>query len=394
MSISRMAWGWSSIVVVALSAGCGGGDGMSGSSTTQTKGYNASYLVADTAAAQMTYGAAHVDASLTNPWGIAFAPDGFVWVSNQRSSTTTLYDGNGVAYAACTGCPLAIAVSAGTDGRGGPTGVLYNSSISGGSGSFVLPDSEPAQFIYATIGGTIEGWDNASGGTTQIKYDGGAAGAVYTGLALGHDSNGNYFLYAADFGNGTVDVFDQAFNPITAAGGFNTPTGVPAGFVPYGIQNIPAANGTAQIYVAYAQSNTTKTGTVAAAGAGYVAVFDDVGNLIKLLISGGSLNAPWGMALAPANFGTFGGALLVGNFGDGSINAYNSSTGALMGTLTESSGAAVHIPGLWGIAFGNGVNSQPTNTLFFAAGVNSEVDGVYGRIDYGAPASTGGGGGY
>ncbi len=378
------------IAGLALTA-CGGSSqsSMSAGGTTTMQGYAVHYLVADTTAVQSSFSTTAVDAHLVNPWGIAINPQGLMWVSDQGSSATTLYDGNGVATAPYSGGPLALSIPAGSAGGTGPTGVVYNSSISGGSGSFVLSNGSPAEFIYATLEGTLEGWNTQSAGSAVVAFDGGASGDAFTGLALGQDGGGNFFLYAADFALGTIIEFDHSFTNVTVAGAFATPAGVPSGFFPYGIQNIPAANGSAQIYVAYAQRGTN--GRVApGAGAGYVAVFDSSGALIKLLISGGSLNGPWGMALAPSGFGTFAGDLLVGNFGDGKINAFNPSTGALVGAMTQPSGAAVQVSGLWGIAFGNGLNTQPTTTLFFAAGVNSEADGVYGRIDF--DSNSGGGG--
>lgn len=397
MSIARVSYGMAAIAAVVLVAACGGGGGGSGGgggvSSTPQMGFIDTALVADTSTVKTTYSATTVDANLVNPWGIAFNPGGDVWVSNQGSSTTTLYNGSGAVELAYTGAPTAIGIANSAAGLAGPTGVVYNSSISGGSGSFVMSDGAAALFIYATLGGTIEGWDNASAASAVVEYDGSASGAVYTGLAVGQDGSSNYFLYAADFANGSVDVFDHGFNKITPAGGFTTPTGVPAGYVPYGIQNIPLASGAAQVYVAYALQNAGKTGSVPGAGNGYVAVFDNAGNFLKLLISGGSLNAPWGMAVAPSGFGSFGGALLVGNFGDGRINAYNASSGALMGALSSPSGTTLQISGLWGIAFGNGSANQPTTTLFYAAGVNDQADGIYGRIDYGSASSGGGGGG-
>ncbi len=394
----RMKSGLTWIGVATLLAACGGGGGGGGgggssSTTPPAMGFVVTALVADTSTVQSEDEATYTDPNLKNPWGIALDPQGYVWVANNVTSTSTIYSGAGVATAPYTGGPLAIDIAKGSDGTADPTGIVYNSSISGNSGSFVLPDGAPASFIYATLGGTIEGWDTASAGSTVIEYDGGASGAVYTGLALGADSTGNFFLYAADFSNGTVDVFDHGFNKITPAGGFTMPTGVPAGFAPYGIQNIAASGGTTQIYVSYAQQNAAKNAAVPGAGAGYVAVFDADGNFIKLLISGGSLNAPWGMALAPSSFGGVGGALLVGNFGDGKINAYNASTGVLTGALVGSSGSPVVISGLWGIAFGNGANGLSTTTLYFTAGANNEADGVYGTVTYGSSSTGGGGGG-
>jgi uncharacterized protein (TIGR03118 family) len=167
------------------------------------------------------------------------------------------------------------------------------------------------------------------------------------------------------------------FTKVAAAGGFTDPR-LPAGYAPFGIQAIDGS-----LYVTFAKQDTAAHDNINGAGLGIVDVFDATGHFVKRLIdAGGPLNAPWGVALAPANFGTFSAALLVANFGDGKINAFNASTGALIGTLGNASGAPIAIDGLWGIAFGNGVNSQPTNTLFFAGGPFGETHGVYGRIDF------------
>ena len=352
-------------------------------------GYTVSTLVADTPAVQTTYGAQSVDPSLINPWGIVFNPNGFVWVADNGTSTSTLYDGNGVNQTAVSSeGPTSISVPPGVSGKSAPTGIVVNETADFTVSNGAAPS--PALFIYATLGGTIEGWAmDVDPASAVVAYDGGATGAKYTGLAIGQDSGGNNFLYAADFSNRTVDVFDKSFNKVTAVGGFVN-AAIPRGFAPFGIQNIPASDGSAQIYVAYAQQGGTGGPSVAGAGLGYVAVFDGDGNLLQNLISQGVLNSPWGMVLAPSNFGSFSGALLVGNFGDGKINAFNATTGTALGSLTLASGQVLQIPGLWGVAFGNGLNGQPTNTLFFAAGVNAGADGVYGRIDVGSASSTGG----
>src|SRR6185437_7191812 len=232
-----------------------------------------------------------------------------------------------------------------------------------------------------------------------IAYDGGASGNSYTGLTMAQDGSGNHFLYAADFKNGKVDVFNASFVP-TQVGGAFFDASVPQGYAPYGIQNIPASDGSARIYVAYAQPVSTSQHVAMGAGLGYLAVFDAQGTLITHLVSQGALNAPWGLALAPANFGPLSGALLVGNFGDGAINAYNPTTGASMGPLMLTSSQQLFISGLWSLQFGNGVSgsSQPTNTLFFTAGPNGEAAGQYGRIDmtgtYTPPSNGGGSMGY
>lgn len=349
------------------------GTAAGGSSATQI--YSPTTLVANSSA----IAALQVDANLVNAWGLAFNPQGFAWIANAGTSTTTLDDGNGNPTTAVPGGAAAIKVPAGASGISGPTGVVFNPTS-----QFVISSgaaSAPALFLYATSGGTIEGWaQSVSVASTVIAYDGHANGSIYTGLAMAQDSSGNNFLYAADFKNGKVDVFNSSFAPVQVGGGFFDAS-VPQGYVPYGIQSIPS-NGSARIYVTFAQSSTSSPGrAVVGTGLGYVAVFDATGTLITHLVSQGALNAPWGIALAPSNFGPLSGALLVGNFGDGAINAYNPTTGASMGPLMLMSGQQLFIPGLWSLQFGNGINGQPTNTLFYTAGPNAQTAGVYGRID-------------
>jgi uncharacterized protein (TIGR03118 family) len=256
--------------------------------------------------------------------------------------------------------------------------------------------SAPATFLFATLGGTIEGWAQGADPTSAViavDGGGGATGPMYTGLTMATDSSGITMLYAADFKNAKVDVFSSSFQPQSVGGGF-ADTAIPSGYAPYGIQNIPSSSGSAQIYVTYAQPANTSEHVAMGAGLGYVAVFDADGTLISTLVSGGALNAPWGVALAPSNFGPMSGALLIGNFGDGAINAYNPTTGASMGPLMLTSTQQLFISGLWALQFGNGLSaaSQPSNTLFFTAGPNSEAAGQYGRIDLGGtytPPATG-----
>ncbi|GJI94085.1 hypothetical protein RugamoR57_08030 [Duganella caerulea] len=310
--------------------------------------FNVSKLVGDTAGS-----AAQTDAKLVNAWGIAFNPTGFVWVANNGSATSTLYDGNGVPQALVVATPPA------------PTGIVYNGSA----------DFRASPFLFATESGKIAAWSPTADRTNApAVVDGAAAQAVYKGLAIATWNNAHY-LYAADFHNNRVDVFDANFNKVALAGAFRDPA-LPANYAPFGIQAIGD-----RIYIAYAQRESGGDDEVAGAGLGAVDVFDTGGNLLKQLAMGGALNAPWGMALAPSNFGTFSGKLLVGNFGDGRINAYDTASGAMAGTLSKADGGAIAIDGLWGIAFGPGVNSQPTNTLFFAAGPGDETHGLYGRID-------------
>ncbi len=305
-------------------------------------------LVGDTAG-----GGAQTDAKLVNAWGLAFNPQGFVWVAANGSDKSTLYDGNGVPQSLVVATPPA------------PTGIVYN-----GSGDF-----RASPFIFATESGKIAAWSPAVDRNNAASvFDGAGAQAVYKGLAIASWNNANY-LYAADFHNNRIDVFDAGFNKVTLSGAFRDAT-LPANYAPFGIQAIGD-----RIVVAYAQRESGGDDEVAGAGLGAIDVFDTAGNLVKQLVKGGALNAPWGMALAPSNFGSFSGKLLVGNFGDGKINAYDMASGAMAGTLSRADGSAIVVDGLWGIAFGPGVNNQPANTLFFAAGPGDEAHGRYGRID-------------
>jgi uncharacterized protein (TIGR03118 family) len=238
-----------------------------------------------------------------------------------------------------------------------------------------LAKTAASAFIFAGESGTLAGWSptvNLNAAVTA--FDGHAAASEFTGLAIG-SSGGTNYLYAADFHNGVIDVFNPAFAKVTLAGTFTDP-GLPAGYAPFGIQAIGGS-----LYVTYAKQDVALLNAVAGAGLGIVDVFTMDGTFVKELIAAGSLNAPWGIAKAPANFGPLSNDLLIGNFGDGTINAFDITTGALKGRVSNSSGAAIVVPGLWGIAFGNGINNQPTNTLFFSSGPDNGVNGLFGRID-------------
>lgn len=346
-----------SAAVAASLAACGGGDG-------DTTPFKSTVLVSDGSTS-----AANTDVNLKNGWGIAFNPTGFVWVADAGSKKSTLYDGNGAPQ------QLVVAIPDGANGPAGPTGIVFS-----GASSFPVSQSGvtgSSAFIFATLAGTIAAWSPTVNLTNAVTaYDDATGGAEYTGLAIGSDS-GAARIYAADFHNNKVDVFDSGFQKLATTGRFTDPA-LPAGFAPFGIQAIGG-----NIVVSYAQQDSTARFSVHGSGLGFVDVYDASGNLKKRLASGGALNAPWGIALAPANFGRFSNTLLVGNFGDGTIHAYDLQSGALVGALTQSGGTPITIPGLWGIAFGNGVKEQPTNTLFFAAGPNRGTNGLYGRIDIG-----------
>jgi uncharacterized protein (TIGR03118 family) len=355
-------------LLAIASCGGGGGGGSMGAGMTAS-GFVSTHLVSNVNTATNPYSGSNADAHLVNAWGIAFNPQGFVWVANNGTSTSTLYDGAGVPQS------LVVAIPPGATGSARPTGIVFN-----GSQSFQVTQggvSGASPFIFVGEGGTVSAWSPAVNMTTAILVvDGSAQGKIYKGLAIS-SQGGVPRLYAADFHNGVVDVFDANFARVVSAGAFIDPN-LPLGYAPFGIQTIGN-----QILVAFAKQDTQASDQVAGAGLGAVDVFDTAGNLTARLIApGGKLNAPWGMTLAPAGFGPFGGDLLVGNFGDGTINAFNPSTGAWVGAIADGNGATIAIDGLWGLAFGNGINGQPTDTLFYAAGPAAESNGVYGRIDF------------
>jgi uncharacterized protein (TIGR03118 family) len=377
---------------VAYTLTCAGGGAYGGNTAgTATLTVSAPSAFSNTAlAVDIAGGAKTTDANLVNPWGVAFSPTSFAWVANNHTETSTLYDGNGRAQPAAA--PLVVSLpSSAAAVSFDPTGIVFNGSTT----DFVVTAnavSGSAAFIFAGEGGMIAGWAPSVDRGHAITTYTDTGGAVYKGLAIAKNGAGN-FLYATDFHNGKIDVFDAKFAKQTpSATSFSFADAMlPAGYAPFGIQAVNNGPGnTTQLYVSYAQQALPdKHDNADGAGLGIVDVFDTNGTLATHLITaGGKLNAPWGMALAPADFGTLSGALLVGNFGDGRINGFDAASGAYIGTVADSAGAAFAAPGLWGIAFGNDAHNQPHNTLFYAAGTNNEANGVYGRIDVGATPPT------
>ena len=307
----------------------------------------------------------HVDAALVNAWGLVASATSPWWVADNGTDSSTLYNGN-------TGATIALRVGV----AGAPTGVVFN-----GGASFVVTNgtaSGPARFIFATEGGTILGWNPAVAGTrAALAVDNSAAGAVYKGLAIATTAAGDR-LYATNFHAGTVDVFDAAFHPVP--GGFSD-AALPPGYAPFGIRNLAGT-----IYVTYALQDADQHDDVAGVGHGFVNAFDTQGNLLRRVASRGRLNSPWGLAVAPSDFGEFSGNLLVGNFGDGHIDAFDlgrfEGTGELVqrGQLHAADGQPLTIDGLWALAFGNGAAAGPTNALFFTAGPFGEQHGLFGKV--------------
>lgn len=337
--------------------------------------YTLTSLVADTAGTA----ALTVDANLINPWGLSMAPGDPVWVANNGTQTSTLYDGNGKLQEVAPSTP-GVKLPPGF----GPTGIVANTTT-----GFVVSaggSSGAALFIYSGTGGMLAGWaPGADIGSAVTTYTD-TGGAVYTGLAIA-SNGGSYYLYAADFHNNKVDVFSATYlkqTPSATSFAFADST-LPAGYAPYGIQAVNSgAGGATQIYVAYAKQGADNDSTFGA-GLGLVDVFDTNGTLLSHLIPvGGALNAPWGIALAPADFAPLSNDVLIGNLGDGKINAYNPTSGKFVAAVSDSAGTPLAIPGLWGIVFGNDSDNQPANTLFYAAGTADLLHGNYGRIDVGA----------
>jgi len=325
----------------------------------------------------VTGGAAVVDPNLVDPWGISLSTASPFWVSNHLTGTSTLYNGSGAITPTVVTIPKGAASISTAIGR--PTGQVQNNLSTASPVPFLLPapNGKVASFIFSTDDGTIAAWNGSVTASTAVTtVDNSAAKAVYKGLAIGTSAQGPT-LYAANFRSGKIDVFNATWAPITLAGTFSNPA-VPAGFAPFNITNLNNL-----LYVTYAKQDASQFLDVAGAGNGYVAEFDLNGNLIFNLASGGALNSPWGIAIAPASWGAFGGDLLVGNFGDGRINAYNTRLGFYAGFLQDTNGNPISISGLWALVFGNGKSGGDTRTLYFAAGQpngSSVARGLIGSI--------------
>ena len=310
------------------------------------------------------------DPNLVNPWGLATTATSPFWIGNNGSGTSTLYGTTGAAVALIVTIP-----TSGSSTGGAVSGVIANSTT-----SFTVATGKAASFLFCTEDGTVSGWNSSvNPGAAIITVDNSKSNSVFKGCVIGGTAAAP-ILYVTDFHNGIVDMFDGSFNPIVNAKAFVDPS-IPAGFAPFGIANFGG-----MIYVTYAKQNAAKHDDVAAAGNGFVDVFDASGNLVTHLISKGPLNSPWGMQMAPATFGEFSGALLVGNFGDGTINAFDPAKGTQLGTLQDPTGHPLAIPGLWGLLFGNGGRGGDSSTLYFTAGIagpygeGNESHGLFGSI--------------
>jgi uncharacterized protein (TIGR03118 family) len=307
------------------------------------------------------------DPYLVNPWGLSFSPTGPFWFADNGTGVSDLLDGRGRPV------PLVVTVAGAAQPGGTPTGTVFNNGL-----GFVISEngaSRPSRFLFATEDGTISGWNSlVDPDRALLAINNSSSGAVYKGLALAVNPAGQRVLYAADFGRGRIDVFDPEFRPIARPGSFQDPN-LPDGFAPFNIQAINNL-----LFVTYAQQDAARRDDIAGEGHGFIDVYDTGGNLVRRFASQGALDSPWGLVRAPADFGPFGGALLVGNNGDGHINAYDPGSGAFLGPLQDGSGIPITIPDLWALAFGNGHEGGASDTLFFTAGADDEEHGLFGAI--------------
>lgn len=310
----------------------------------------------------------NTDPNLKGAWGISESATSPFWISDAGTGLSTLYNSSGGVI------PLVVTIPASKAGatQGTPTGTVYN-----GTQGFTVATGDPATFIFDTLDGTISGWNSTvNKGSALVMVDNSSAGAIYTGLAIATNGT-NTYLYAANFFAGTIDVFDSNYKPVTLAGAF-VDSKLPAGYAPF---NIQALGG--NLYVAYALQNTDKNFAVTGASIGYVDVFDTSGTLLHQLVAGGKLNAPWGLAFAPSSFGDYANDLLVGNFGDGTINVFDSTSGAFIATLNNVYGTPIVIPNLWALQAGNGGSGGDINAVYFTAGIpgpDSSPHGLIGRL--------------
>ena len=320
------------------------------------------------------------DTNLVNPWGITITPNGRIWVSDNGRGVSTIY--------LTDGTPLSLVVTV----PPAPTGVAFNSG--GGFNVTEGTNSGPSRFIFVTEGGVIAGWNPTVNPTVAITaVDNSLSGAIYKAVTLARDASSNAFLYAANFHGGVVEKYDANFALVTSF----TDTNLPAGFAPFNVADIGG-----RLFVTFAMADEDGEDDVPGPGLGYVDVFDLDGNLVQSFAAQGTLNAPWGLALAPGHFGRFSGALLVGNFGDGRINAFDAESGKFRGQLADRHGDPIEIEGLWGLLFPDRAPSvaRPDDmddddhdemddkdetemhspALFFTAGINDEADGLFGFI--------------
>ena len=324
--------------------------------------------------------AEQTDPNLKNPWGLSTSSSSPFWISNNHTGTTTLYNTDGLLFP--TASPLVVKIPApvlgGSDAVSAPTGQAFNDT-----GGFEIQTGKPAQFLFVTEDGTIAAWSSAVDlARAQIMVDNSSTGAVYKGMTIARTSNGPV-LYAANFRSGMIEAYDTQFRPLTLPDELRGP--LKPGYGPFNIQRIGQ-----RLYVTYAVQSDAGPDDVAGPGNGAVRIFTLDGHASGPAIDGGALNSPWGLALAPEYFGSFSQSLLVGNFGDGVINAYDSCSGQFLGALSDPNGKPIVTLGLWGLRAGNGHTGGEAGVLYFTAGIpggdSLEDHGLFGALRPAPPA--------
>jgi uncharacterized protein (TIGR03118 family) len=316
--------------------------------------------------------AANIDANLINPWGVAFSAQGPFWIADNGSGVASIKNGAGMPQTVLGQSSIEIAVPAGQTTPAAPTGEVFNFTQQG----FAISSGGKmgsAVFLFATEDGTISGWNpqvNAGSSVLAVDNSMGGNGAVYKGLAIAQ-TGGDASLYAANFRNGTVDVFNSSFQQVNS---FTDPN-LPAGFAPFNVQVLDG-----NLFVTFALQNAEKHDDVSGAGNGFVDEFDLQGHLMNRVASQGVLNSPWGLAIAPSGFGAFSNDLLVGNFGDGTINAFDPMTDQFLGTLHDANGTPIKIDDLWSLVPGNGSPNSDPSKIYFTSGVANEQHGLFGSL--------------
>lgn len=333
-----------------------------------TVGYVGAKLVSDRPGQALI-----TDPNLVNAWGIALSPTGGAfWVSDNHTGVTTLYTGD------VAGSPFSKATLTVTIPDGSPTGQVFN----GVSTDFIVDDGAghtgAAAFIFVSEAGEITAWNPGvpppPPSTQAQKMFTASDGAIYKGVAIANNGGSN-FLYATDFHNGKIDVFNNAFGKVTTTG-FTDPN-LPPAYAPFNIANIGG-----KLFVTYAKRDANAEDDARGPQHGFIDVYNPDGSFVSRFASRGVLNSPWGMAMAPGNFGTFSNDLLVGNFGDGRINAFDPNTGQFLGTIKNTAKKPITIEGLWALTFGNGATAGDTNTLYFSAGPKEETHGLFGSLKF------------
>jgi uncharacterized protein (TIGR03118 family) len=311
------------------------------------------------------------DPDLVNAWGISFGPTSPFWVSDNGRGLATLYSvpSSGAPSVSKGSLIVTIPPTVGSPPPSAPTGQVFNGGAGFGG----------AVFLFDSEDGVISGW---SGGTSAVVHKDFGSAAVYKGLAISDPGMSDAVLYATNFRAGTIEAYDPSFAAPTSVTGNFTDPNLPKGYAPF---NDKVING--ELYVTYAKQDAEKHDDEAGAGNGFVDIFNLDGTLKERLISRGALDSPWGLEIAPASFGSFAGDLLVGNFGNGMINAYDLTTGAFVGTLDGTDGSPLVIDGLWGLTIGNGSAGGSLDTLFFTAGPNGESDGLFGSLAVPEPST-------